>query len=74
MYLLGIDMETTGLDPSSDIIEVGYMVWDSSLSCSVECASYLIKYNKPLPEDIKKTNRNNRRASQLFWNKIKTSS
>ena len=55
MYLLGIDLETTGLDPSSsDIIEIGYMVWDSSLSCSVECASYLIKYDKTLPEDIKK--------------------
>ena len=33
MYLLGIDLETTGIDPSSsDIIEIGYMVWDTNFS------------------------------------------
>ena len=55
MFFLGIDLETTGLDPSSsEIIEIGYMVWDSSLLRSVTCGSYLIKNNYPLPEEIKK--------------------
>ena len=54
MYLLGIDLETTGIDPSSsDIIEIGYMVWDTNLSCPVKCGSYLIKINNVLPEEIK---------------------
>ena len=54
MYLLGIDLETTGIDPSSsDIIEIGYMIWDANLSCPVKCGSYLIKINAPLPEEIK---------------------
>ncbi|MDE0119178.1 MAG: 3'-5' exonuclease [Bdellovibrionales bacterium] len=54
MYLLGIDLETTGIDPSSsDIIEIGYMIWDTNLSCPVKCGSYLIKINDILPEEIK---------------------
>ncbi len=54
MYLLGIDLETTGIDPSSsDIIEIGYMIWDTDLSCPVKFGSYLIKINDPLPEEIK---------------------
>ena len=55
MYLLGIDLETTGIDPSSsDIIEIGYMVWDTTQSCPITSGSYLIKNNHPLPEEIKK--------------------
>ena len=55
MYLLGIDLETTGIDPSSsNIIEIGYMVWDTNLSCPVTFGTYLIKNNRPLPEEIKK--------------------
>ena len=55
MYLLGIDLETMGIDPSSsDIIEIGYMIWDTNLSCPVTFGSYLIKNSHPLPEEIKK--------------------
>ena len=55
MYLLGIDLETTGIDPSSsDIIEIGCMIWDTAQSCPVTFDSYLIKNNHPLPEEIKK--------------------
>ena len=36
MYLLGIDLETTGINPSSDMIEIGYMIWDTELSCPVK--------------------------------------
>lgn len=55
MYLLGIDLETTGVDPSSsEIIEIGYMVWDAILSRPVTFGSYLIKNNHPLPVEIKK--------------------
>ena len=54
MYLLGIDLETTGLDPSSsDIIEVGYIIWDTNLSCPIQIGSNLIKINTPLPKEIK---------------------
>ena len=54
MYLLGIDLETTGIDlSSSDIIEIGYMIWDTNLSCPVKFGSHLIKINDPLPEEIK---------------------
>jgi len=55
MYLLGIDLETTGLNPSSsDIIEIGFMVWDTNQSCPVLCSSHLIQQKHPLPEEIKK--------------------
>lgn len=55
MYLLGIDLETTGIDPSSsDIIEIGYMIWDTDSSCPVNFGCHLIKINSPLPLEIKK--------------------
>ena len=55
MYLLGIDLETTGIDPaSSDITEIGYMVWDTNLSCPVKFGSHLIKIDHPIPAEIKK--------------------
>ena len=55
MFFLGIDLETTGLDPlSSEIIEIGYMVWDTTQLCPVTFGSYLIKNHHPLPEEIKK--------------------
>ena len=55
MYLLGIDLETTGVDPSSsEIIEIGFMIWDTDLSCPVIFGSYLIKNDNPLPVEIKK--------------------
>lgn len=55
MYFLGIDLETTGIDlSSSDVIEIGYMVWDTNLSCPINFGSYLIKIDQPLPAEIKK--------------------
>lgn len=55
MLFLGIDLETTGIDPSSsEIIEIGYIVWDTDQSCPITFGSYLIKNNHPLPAEIKK--------------------
>jgi DNA polymerase III subunit epsilon len=54
MYLLGIDLETTGIDPSSsDIIEVGYLVWDTKSACPITLGSELVKIETPLPAEVK---------------------
>ena len=51
MYLLGIDLETTGLDPlSSEIIEVGYVVWDTVTLSPVDLGSRLIKIDSAIPQ------------------------
>ena len=75
MYLLGIDLETTGIDlSSSNIIEIGYMIWDTSSSCPVKFGGYLIKTNNPIPEEIKNlTGIRNNHLSE-FGIRIKTSS
>lgn len=55
MFFLGIDLETTGIEPSSsEIIEIGYMVWDTDRLSSIIFGSYLIKSNHPIPAEIKK--------------------
>jgi len=54
VYLLGIDLETTGLDPNKDeIIEVGAVVWDTSSNSPVELFSQLISVGSRLiPQKI----------------------
>lgn len=47
--LLGIDIETTGLDPAKDkIIEIGYVQWDTECNVFVRAESILIQ---PLDEN-----------------------
>jgi DNA polymerase III alpha subunit (gram-positive type) len=54
MYLLGIDIETTGLDPDTDeIIELGAVVWDSEQKKPIELFSQLISIgDRILPKKI----------------------
>ncbi|RLA62960.1 MAG: hypothetical protein DRQ88_12985, partial [Epsilonproteobacteria bacterium] len=54
MYLLGLDLETTGLSPEQDeIIEIGYMMWDTSINGPVLIGGALVKPTvKKLPQII----------------------
>lgn len=54
MYLLGVDIETTGLDFTQDeIIEVGSIVWDTSTNKPIEVFSQLVDIgNRSLPQKI----------------------
>jgi len=55
MILLGIDLETTGLDTSScEIIEVGAVLWDTGTHQIVRTYSTLVKNQQPIPEDVQK--------------------
>lgn len=51
--LLGVDLETTGLDEtSSDIIEVGAVLWDANKHKPVEMFSKLVKIKSEIPKEI----------------------
>ena len=53
MLLLGVDLETTGLDTQNDdIIEVGAVVWDTERKAPVKMYSNLVKTNIPLKNEI----------------------
>jgi len=53
MIIAGIDIETTGLDPNnSEIIEIGYALWDIELDNFISCNSFLVKPKKLLPDKI----------------------
>lgn len=44
MYVLGLDLETSGLDPKSDkIIEVGAILWDCEKAKPIQILSELVK-------------------------------
>lgn len=51
--VLGIDIETTGLDPDKDhIIEIGWVFWDTKHKCPIEMASRFIRGDGLIPEGI----------------------
>lgn len=52
--VLGVDVETTGLDPKSDeVIELGYALWDWGKRKPIVCGSFLMQPSRPLTEEIK---------------------
>jgi len=55
MLVLGLDLETTGLDFESDeIIEVGAAVWDTEQKKPLRVFSELVRPHQPVPEEITK--------------------
>ena len=53
MILLGIDLETTGLDTSvCEIIEVGAVLWDTESSQILRSYSTLVKTEQSIPEEV----------------------
>lgn len=55
MIVLGIDIETTGLDPSVDeITEVAFCLYDLARKHEIFTFSSLVSGNKPIPEDVEK--------------------
>ena len=54
-YVLGIDVETTGLDPDEDeIIELGMVLWDWEYKKPIKIFNELVDGEKNIPEDIQK--------------------
>jgi len=53
MKILGIDFETTGLDPQKDrITEVGLVLWDSESKQPVRITGFLVKTPTPVSAEI----------------------
>lgn len=53
MFILGIDLETTGLDPKTDkIIEVGAVVWDTKEKKPLRMLSELVQVEQKLEPEI----------------------
>lgn len=53
MKILGIDFETTGLDPQKDrITEVGMALWDSTTKQPVRITGFLVKTSTPVSAEI----------------------
>jgi len=53
MILLGIDLETTGLDPQCcEVIEVGAVLWDTAVSQPIKIYSTVVKPKSPIPPEI----------------------
>lgn len=53
MIVLGLDLETTGLNPVTDqIIEIGAVVWDVGQKKPLKLMSELIQSNVPVSEEI----------------------
>lgn len=55
--LLGIDLETTGLDPKNDqIVEVGCVLWHTCTHTLLNCYSVFVKTDKLIPTDVSAIN------------------
>lgn len=55
MKILGLDVETTGLDQNNDeITELGLVLWDWEAKKPLKLSNYLIKPNKPMSEEAQK--------------------
>lgn len=55
MLVLGLDLETTGLDTEKDeIIEVGAVVWDTDRQSPVKIFSELVQTQLPISEEVTK--------------------
>ena len=53
MKILGVDVETTGLDPTAcRVIEVGAVLWDTDRAAPLEIFSSLLRLPIPVPEEI----------------------
>lgn len=53
MNVLGIDFETTGLNPEiHDIIEVGWVLWNTEENKMINAGSFLITPDDPVPLEI----------------------
>lgn len=53
MLVLGLDVETTGLDSEKDqIIEIGAVLWDTKRNLPIKMLSHMIKCEKPVPAEI----------------------
>ena len=54
MKLLGLDFETTGLDPLKDnVIEVGAVIWDTEKHCPLAMDNYFVRWpDTVVPPDI----------------------
>lgn len=53
MLVLGLDLETTGIDPKKDlIIEVGAVVWDVEKKKPKAIMSDLVYIDQPIPEPV----------------------
>jgi DNA polymerase III subunit epsilon len=57
MRLLGLDFETTGLDPEEDlVIEVGAVVWDTDLGQPLLIDNFFVNHGIEIGEEITKLN------------------
>jgi DNA polymerase-3 subunit epsilon len=53
MRILGLDVETTGLDPATcEITELGLVLWDWEKKKVLKIANHLMKPSKPIPAEI----------------------
>lgn len=72
MILLSLDFETTGLDRDKDrITEVGYVLWSTGHMRMLQCESFFVKSDVPVPEEVtKKTGVTNKMLDRFGYTEI----